>query len=490
MKPNLLIINYFEKALPDLEKSKFFQQADFRNMTEDDHLTSSIAEIPPDIIVVFITKKDDTKCLDKIASIKKNYVDMEIIAAVSEKQTQTGVRALKSGASDFMIFPATPGTFDLYINRAMERTYLHRHLCFNDNCYKSRFARSERNYQQLFDEVPCFIYVQDRDYHITDSNRKFKEFFGEHRGEYCFGICKNRDEPCRECPVDQTLSDGKNHTSESEIISSNGTKYIVLSWTAPIRDPDGEISKVMVMLTDITEIRRLEHHLASLGFMIGSISHGIKGLLTGLDSGMYLLNSGFEKNDRKLLQEGLELSNQMTSRIKKTVLDILYYTKTRKLKLETVSAHAFARDTLLLVRSKAENTGISLIFDGGMTSSDDLITIDPGGLQTAFVNILENAVEACSDNPGDTPHAITLKVRLSKTTVVFLIQDTGPGMDQATLNSIFTIFFSSKGNRGTGLGLYITNKIIELHRGSIKVKASPGEGTKFFIRMPRNISDK
>ena len=83
----------------------------------------------------------------------------------------------------------------------------------------------------------------------------------------------------------------------SQGTSQAGEQYNVLIWTAPIRNAAGEITQVMEMSTNITQIRQLQDHLSSLGFLISSISHGIKGLLTGLDGGLYILDKGYEKNN-------------------------------------------------------------------------------------------------------------------------------------------------------------------------------------------------
>ncbi|MCP4719076.1 MAG: HAMP domain-containing histidine kinase, partial [Desulfobacteraceae bacterium] len=77
--------------------------------------------------------------------------------------------------------------------------------------------------------------------------------------------------------------------------------------------------------------------------------------------------------------------------------------------------------------------------------------------------------------------------RMDREKILFKIQDNGLGMEPGTLNNIFTIFFSSKGNKGTGLGLYIANKVIGQHRGEIKVKSSKDQGTRFLIKIPRTI---
>jgi signal transduction histidine kinase len=69
--------------------------------------------------------------------------------------------------------------------------------------------------------------------------------------------------------------------------------------------------------------------------------------------------------------------------------------------------------------------------------------------------------------------------------IVFEISDNGTGMDRETRESLFTLFFSSKGNKGTGLGLFIANKIITQHGGQIKVDSKPNQGSSFRITIPR-----
>ncbi|MCG8565204.1 MAG: ATP-binding protein [Desulfobacterales bacterium] len=486
MNHNILVINYRDEGITDLSKSKFFDQARFVSLSMASDQELFYGDDPPDIVVVFISEHV-TGCLKKIAKITTTMVDMEIIAAVSNENAATGVKALQSGASDFILLPAPVSTFDYYINRALERIYMHKHICFNDSCYKSRYAQSQQSYQELFNEVPCFIYVIDRDYHIKDANRKFIEYFGDNIGDYCFGICKNRDEPCRHCPVRETFKDGKNHASETEIISSDGVKHTVLSWTAPIRDPNGEINKVIVMLTDITEARRLEDHLTSLGYMIGSISHGIKGLLTNLDGGMYLLDTGLSTHNHVKAKQGYELSVQTVDRIKKLVLDILYYAKTRTLEWEKVSVRTFVEDIIKTVSMKAIKNQIIIDQHVEVVCEDDYFEIDHQSLEASMVNILENSIDAClAKKDGNNP-TITFHVRVDREKVLFKIKDNGLGMDDATLNNMFTIFFSSKGNKGTGLGLFIANKVIRQHRGEVKVRSSMEKGTKFIVKIPRTV---
>ncbi len=88
----------------------------------------------------------------------------------------------------------------------------------------------------------------------------------------------------------------------------------------------------------------------------------------------------------------------------------------------------------------------------------------------------------------DKSHRIGFKVRPKGDSVVFDIDDTGIGMDSAALKNIFTLFYSSKGRKGTGLGLFICRKIIEKHGGRISVDSAPGRGTVFQIVLPIKLS--
>ncbi len=485
-KPYIYMINAPDNAISDIKKSRHYNRFSFISMSGSEEIDVIGLSSDSEIAVVFIDDNNQD-CFEKIAAIARDMVNLEIIAAVDPAGSSAGLNALRSWASDFMMLPASARILDFYINRALERIYLHSHLCFNESCYKSRYARSQQNYQQLFNEVPCFVFVQDGDYHIVEANRKFEEYFGHQIGEYCFGIMKNRDEPCRDCPVCKTITDAVSQSCEMEIISSDGVKHVVLCYTAPLQNRHGQITKALVVLMDITEARLLEDHLTSLGFMIGSISHGIKGLLTNLDGGLYLMESGLNSDRMEKVKQGFELTKDMTSRIKKLVLDILYYTKTRTLEWETVPCRKFMEETFSLVKMKARKSNIQMDFNFESATQNDNVAIDKNSLQTALVNILENGIEACTDDTqtSEKVHTISFHIRVDKDKVTIRIQDNGHGMDNATLKNIFTIFFSSKGNKGTGLGLFIANKVIGQHRGEIKVMSTIDKGTKFIIKIPR-----
>ena len=107
--------------------------------------------------------------------------------------------------------------------------------------------------------------------------------------------------------------------------------------------------------TLLREKSELQSHLSSLGLMIGSISHGIKGLLTGLDGGMYLLDSGFAKENRDQIKEGWEIVKLMIERIRKMILDILFYAKERDLRLERINIRNFIEEIAKEIEPQFKN---------------------------------------------------------------------------------------------------------------------------------------
>ncbi|KJS29767.1 MAG: response regulator receiver domain-containing protein [Desulfatitalea sp. BRH_c12] len=237
----------------------------------------------------------------------------------------------------------------------------------------------------------------------------------------------------------------------------------------------------------VREKSQLQDHLSSLGLMIGSISHGIKGLLTGLDGGIYLLGKGLKTGDEVQMEEGWQTVRLMAERIRKMVMDILFYAKKRDLQWEKVDLRHFVEEIGRIMENRLKDTGIMYVREFGGPWVD--CTIDPGSVHIALINLFDNAIDACQRQTDRSDHRITFGVKSDATHITFTISDTGTGMDAETQDKLFTLFFSSKGRKGTGLGLYITQKIISQHGGTITVASTPGRGSRFTLVLPRSAAD-
>ena len=172
------------------------------------------------------------------------------------------------------------------------------------------------------------------------------------------------------------------------------------------------------------------------------------------------------------------------------VLDILYFSKGRDLEYEHVKALELAAEVWNLVTHRAEGLGVGL--DRDFELSSGVLEADNAALRTVLVNILENALDACRVDGKKETHHVAFRVRAGPDdTVEFEIEDDGIGMDRETREMMFSLFFSSKGKEGTGLGMFVSKQIVRQHGGTIEAVSDPDEGTRIVVRMPRtrNVVD-
>jgi PAS domain S-box-containing protein len=349
---------------------------------------------------------------------------------------------------------------------------------------ENQLKTSREMYRQLFEVMPCYVTVQDRELNIVRANHRFENDFGRFEGEKCFRVYKHRKEPCLVCPVAMTFEDGATHESEEVVTSKRGEVYNVVIQTTPIRGESGEITHVMEMSNNITRLREMQSQLTSLGLLVGSISHGIKGVLTSLDGGMYFLESGMKNKDQSRIEKGWSALTRNIERIRSMILDMLYYAKEREPVIESVSALKLANDVHAVVRHKAKSLGIGIELD--LQDVGDF-EVDAKSIHSMLVNILDNAVDACRIDKSKTDHLVNFSLRGNGSDVLFRVVDNGIGMEREAQEKVFTLFFSSKGPEGTGLGLFIAYKIVKKHGGEIEVDSTPRNGTTFNIRIPRKF---
>ncbi len=142
-----------------------------------------------------------------------------------------------------------------------------------------------------------------------------------------------------------------------------------------------------------TPIRELQSQLESIGILISSISHGIKGLLNGLDGGMYLVDMGMKKGDDKRLKTGWEMVKRNVERIRSQVLNILYYAKERQPRWKMLSAPDVAKEILNIMEAKATELDIELMGEIDAGAGD--FEADPQAIRSMLLNLMENSLDAC-----------------------------------------------------------------------------------------------
>ncbi len=219
--------------------------------------------------------------------------------------------------------------------------------------------------------------------------------------------------------------------------------------------------------------------LAAVGQTIAAVSHHIKNILQGLRSGTDILRMGMIDKDDTLLQQGWKIVEKNQGKIYDLVMDMLSYSKEREPAIEIADVNEIVKDVVELLAGRAQEKGIHL-----ETSFDSLpaAQVDPEGIHRAVLNIVGNAfdaVEEC-DNPQV---AVGTKLDSDGEWLLIVVLDNGNGIPPEKLNDIFRPFVSTKGAKGTGLGLAVSRKILREHGGDILVQSQPGK-TKFTLRLP------
>jgi PAS domain S-box-containing protein len=345
----------------------------------------------------------------------------------------------------------------------------------------------ESAYESYFEEMPVFVTVLDPDLRIVDANRCFRERFGGGIGRHCWAVCRGQTEKCPGCVVEETFLTGEKKSSEETFHDDAGRAIPVIVRTAPLRDSTGRVVRVVQTSADISERAQLRGRLTSLGLLISSISHEIKGVLATLDGGIYIVNSGFRRDDQDRLQEGWDIVQRNIDQMRNLVLHILCYAKDRELEFSSIDAAPFAEEIVVEVEYRADALGVELErnFDPGV----DKFEADESALRAVLISILENALDACQVDTSKQEHSVSFGLSRGGDNVIFTVLDNGIGMDRETREKVFDPLPSPNRAEETGLSLSISNKIVRQHGGSLSVNSTPGVGSSFTLRIPRNLRD-
>jgi len=419
--------------------------------------------------------------------IKKTTPDTEVIMITGHGDFKLAIESLKLDAVDFISKPIDNDALEIALKRANDRIETRKKiLTYTQNLEvlvkekTQRLRESEKRYIRLFNESPSYITIQDENLNIVETNKIFKNHFDSKSGSACYNVYKGRETPCPDCPVIKTFEDGQSHTAEMDVVLKDASVRNIFIQTSPITDAAGKIKHVMEMSTDVTMIRELQDHLASLGLHIGSVSHGLKQVLTGLDGGSYLIESGLDKHDTRQIAEGWQIVKTKMSKTRQMVLDILYHTKKRKPERSKVLLPELIREIVSAIQPKADQQNVLLHVE--FPEDKIFLRIDKTAVFAAFMSILENAVEACSAK--EETSEIRFVTKIKDTHIISAIKDNGKGLDMAQKDKVFNLFYSEKGDKGTGLGLFIASRSIKQHGGTITVNSQLKKYTEFIITLP------
>jgi len=273
-------------------------------------------------------------------------------------------------------------------------------------------------------------------------------------------------------------------TSPQEVIQSGGANkftedhlklMIAIAHQAALAVEDTRYYSAMVQA----------ERLAAVGQTIATLSHHIKNILQGIRGGSYLIEMGLEEHDESIVGKGWTIVEKNQNKISKLVMDMLTYSKEREPDLNNANANQVVSDVveLLQTRAKAEEIDLQWVPQQEMPE----MIFDPEGIHRAVLNVVTNAIDAVAGNEQTRRVEVRTAHLADRELLRITIDDNGPGIPPEQLEHLFSPFVSSKRGRGTGLGLAVSQKILNEHGGRILVDSTPGKGSRFTLEMPATL---
>lgn len=279
---------------------------------------------------------------------------------------------------------------------------------------------------------------------------------------------------------------------ETRFVAKDGQVRDVLLTISRLHDKDGAFIGTFGISKDVTQEKKLQRELiqsqkfAAIGQAVTAIQHAVKNMLNTLKGGAYIARDGVAKNDQKHAEEGWTMVDAGIERISSLSENMLNYAKEWKRELRRVDLCDLTAKVLAEHRQPAAEHGVTLRLE----TPDGLpeVLCDPKLIHMAVTDLVVNAIDACVTDArsADKRSEVLLKNELNGKRDSFIIEvrDNGCGMDEETRQNIFTPFFTTKSVRGTGLGLALTVRAVNVHGGEIFVESELQRGTAFRIYLP------
>ena len=342
---------------------------------------------------------------------------------------------------------------------------------------------SKSHLEAMLGGIADGVVFTDQENKITFINEAAETIFGITRDDWIGKDFKDAHSPEAHQKALYLIGDmrtGKMKSYSSEIKS--GEKTIFARFSPIMHGP--EYLGIIFITRDITEMKRLEaellqsEKLALIGKMSSAIAHEMRNPLVPI--------GGFANLIYKRVEEGSPLKKYAgiivgeIERLEGLLQNILYFTKDITPILEPSNLNEVIHEVLVLYNKTFSDKEIEL---SGLLSPDiPLIQLDPSRIKQALINIFSNAIHAMPDG-GTLTIKTSRKEENDRSYASINIGDTGTGIPEDIRGKIFDPFYTTK-VQGLGLGLTLTQRIVESHSGQIEVESREGKGTTFIINLP------
>ncbi|AST80699.1 TPA: two-component system sensor histidine kinase AtoS [Citrobacter freundii] len=283
-------------------------------------------------------------------------------------------------------------------------------------------------------------------------------------------------------PVLDTLAHGTEHLAQEVSFPARDRTIELSVTTSRIHNPNGELIGALVIFSDLTARKETQRRLAqterlaTLGELMAGVAHEVRNPLTAIRGYVQIIR---QQTSLPVHQEYLSVVLKEIDSINRVIQQLLDFSRPRQSQWQQVLLNSLIEETLILVQTSGVQARIAFNFE--QDKELPAIVADRELLKQVILNILINAVQAIS-----TCGEIRIRtLSYSTTQQAVIIEDNGCGIDIALQKKIFDPFFTTKAS-GTGLGLALSQRIINAHQGDIHVASMPGCGATFTLILPIN----
>ncbi|MFO7964275.1 MAG: response regulator [Desulfobacterales bacterium] len=453
----------------------------------------------PDIVITDI-KMPGMDGIEVLKRIKARSDTAEVIIITGHGDVENAIEALKYGASDFINKPVRDETLALALKRAESKISIRATLnAYTENLENEveRVTRELRTQSRFLEKL-----IKTSEEGIVATDRAFNVVIYNPAAEHILGY--PAEEVLHRKKAKELFSQdlmrkyqAKRHDLqkrrklehfETQVRHRDGS-LIPVRFTGVFLYEKGRIMGSVAFLEDLREIKRLQkellmsERLCTVGQTVAGMAHGVKNILHGFKGGSYLMEVGFKNEDTEKLKAGWKMIQKHISRTSELVMDLLTYSKFREPEYMVCRPNDIVREVCQSLQRTAVEHNIRIVED--LDPAIGEVMMDGRSVHTILMNLISNALDACvfDDSSGKSP-AVVVKTLLEYDRIGFEVTDNGMGMPWDVQEKIFTSFFSTKGHRGTGLGLLVTGKLIEEHNGTIDLWSEVGKGTRFTVKLP------
>ena len=227
--------------------------------------------------------------------------------------------------------------------------------------------------------------------------------------------------------------------------------------------------------------------MAAIGMTAAGLSHCVKNVLNGLEGSVSLLRLGIDGNDTELMNQSWDILNRNHKRLSTLVLDLLNLARDDQLTPVVCNLSELILEAVELVRAQAQQDNLAVDVSDNVRQTPIQAEVDNRGIHRVLLNLINNAIDAVREkhlNSGEGRVLVGAAYDPARRLVEIVVSDNGIGIPPEEMGHLFETFHTRKGDLGTGLGLAVSKRIVERHKGQILVESSLDSGSVFRILLP------